>query len=116
MKQHEKSENNFPANVVLFLVIFTSVVCSLKRIEEWYQQAVKDDDFCSTHRTCDFSTFTQNIPASLQLQLVLFVLLLLYGFMLKNATILVFSVVNALAIVAGVAVTHAEFSEYMRTY
>ena len=116
MKESEKDTDNLPQNILFFLIVFTSVVTSLKRVEEWYHQLMKDDGFCVNHKTADLLAFSQNIPASIHLQCMFLFLLFFYGILCKNAYVLVFSILNTLAIIEAIVVTHAEFHENMRNF
>ena len=116
MKEAQKHANDFPAYLIFFLVLFTSVISSLKRIEEWYQQITNDDNNTLSSRTLNLATFAQNIPPSMQPQCMVFILLVLYGILTKNDLVLIFSTINILAVFAGVAVTHAEYCENIRNF
>ena len=52
----------------------------------------------------------------MQLQCMVFALLVLYGILTKNDLVLIFSTINILAVFAGVAVTHAEYCENIRNF
>jgi len=116
IQKQTEDESSFVNILVFILIIFTSVVCGLKRVEEFYYQLSKDDSSSSLKRHPDFLFLTESVPASVHLMLFLYTLCFFHGLHLHNHFLIIFSSVNIAALGCGIFFTHCELYEQVRHY
>lgn len=109
---HVEGESGGP--VILFgLLLLTSVMTTFKRVEEHYQQVLKDATYLTP---VSVHELLASLPASLLLSGILHVTTAVYGATAHHDWAFVFGAVNTLAVVLAAAVMHSELTHEVRSY
>ena len=107
------AEGDAPLVLLFVVLLLTSVMTTLKRVEEHYHQVLKDATSLSS---ASLHEYLASLPASLVLSGILHVTTAVYGAAARQDWVFVFGIVNTLAAVLAAAVMHSEIAYEVRSY